>query len=63
MRIEITARTVYGQTKFYPSNHQARMLAEIAGTATLTERALMLAREMGCEIVLNGDKTLAQFAA
>ena len=63
MRIEITAKTVYGQTKFYPSNQAARLLAEIAGTATLTERALMLARGMGCEIILNGDKTLAQFAA
>lgn len=61
IRIEIAAKSIYGQTKFYPANYAAEKLAQIAGTKTLTATALLNAAAMGCEVVLNGDKTLAQF--
>jgi hypothetical protein len=60
MNIQVTAKSVYGETKFYPANLTAAKLAAIAGTKTLTISALMLASEMGCQIVVDGDKSLAQ---
>ncbi len=37
----------YGRPVVHPVNQQARWLAEIAGTKTLTPHALNLARRMG----------------
>ena len=34
-----------------------------ARTVTLTAHTLQAARDMGCEIVLDGDATLLQFAS
>lgn len=48
--ILVTLRDVYGETKAYPANEQARLLAEIAGTKTLTHRTLALAERMGATI-------------
>lgn len=58
MRIEVTARAAFGVTRFYPANKAAELLAEIAGTATLTRRTLVLAGMMGAEVVLDGNRTL-----
>jgi|CXWL01.1.fsa_nt_gi hypothetical protein len=68
IRIEVIAKSVYGETKFYPANYAAEKLAAIAGTKTLTASALLNAKAMGCDVVIDGDKTLnqmicAQFAA
>ena len=43
----VQARTVYGVEKIYPINSAAQQLAEIAGTKTLSRRALDTAAEMG----------------
>lgn len=59
MEIRITARSIYGQVKFYPANHEAKCLAQIAGTTTLTFDALATAARMGMSILIDGDKTLA----
>ena len=37
----------YGRPAIHPVNQQARWLAEIAGTKTLTPHAVKLARQMG----------------
>ena len=48
--VEVTIRNVYGADKVYPANDLARSLAELAGTTTLTPRALAIARDMGMEV-------------
>ena len=62
-RIEVTTRRVYGLAKIYPANQAAKLLAEIAGTATLTERTLSLAHQMGFEIVVDADRTVIEHLA
>ena len=50
-RIEVEARGVNGNTKYYPANEAARVLASIAGTKTLSLRTLDYAAYLGHEIV------------
>lgn len=50
-RIEIEVRSVYGSLKVYPVNEQAKLLAQIAGTTTLTHATLCFAERMGFSIV------------
>jgi hypothetical protein len=49
-KIEITLKSVYGQLKAYPACRQAGLLAELAGTRTLTSQALCLAEALGFKI-------------
>ena len=49
--ILIELKTVYGKTTIYPANEAADLLAEIAGTKTLTNVTLALAERLGFEIV------------
>ena len=58
IRIEVEARQVYGETKFYPTNEAARQLALIAGTRTLTPDTLRQAKAMGCTVALDAGRTL-----
>lgn len=44
---EVSIKNVYGVDKMYPLNKQARLLAELAGTRTLTDHACKIAEEMG----------------
>jgi hypothetical protein len=48
--IAISVRNVYGEDKYYPANDQARSLASIAGTKTLTISTMRLAADMGFTI-------------
>lgn len=50
MKILIQSRNVYGVTKFYPMNCAALILAEIAGTVTLSESVLKKAEALGHEV-------------
>ena len=61
--VRVTARTIYGATKFYPSNPTAHGLAAIAKTTTLTVDVLKIAERMGLNVVIDGDKTLADMLA
>ena len=54
--IEVTARSVYGRILLDPANEQARLLARIVGTATLSTGTLHLARGMGFDIRVSGDQ-------
>lgn len=58
MTIKLTAKTIYGRAVFYPANNEARLLAQIAGTQTLTRQALELAKAMGCEIVVDAESSV-----
>ena len=56
MEILIRRKEVYGNEVFYPVCENAKLLAEIAGTTTLTERVLRNIKKMGIEIVLEQIK-------
>ncbi len=57
MEFKVTAKSVYGETKFYPANDAAQALADIAGTKTLTYQTLKIASRLGT-VVADGDATL-----
>lgn len=46
-QITVRYREVYGRPTIYPACAQSRLLAEIAGTKTLTPHALNCARKLG----------------
>ena len=65
--VEVEVVDVYGKPTFYPQNRNAEMLAQIAGTKTLTPQTLKLAMEMGMtvdarhklnpmEVITNGNR-------
>jgi hypothetical protein len=59
-KIEVTVRSVYGEDRVYPHNEQARLLAALVGTKTLTSRTLELAQALGFEIEeVLGKRTLS----
>jgi hypothetical protein len=47
MIAQIEVKEVYGNRTIYPVNEQARLLARIAGTKTLTIGTLNLAKQLG----------------
>lgn len=49
--IKIRLDRVYGKVTIYPACERSKLLAEIAGTKTLTNGVLALAERMGFEIV------------
>lgn len=50
MEILVVIKPQYGCVSYHPDNAQAKALAEIAGTKTLTPRVLKLAQGMGFEV-------------
>lgn len=50
-KIEIRVDRVYGNVTIYPVCERAKLLAEIAGTKTLTNAVLAHAERMGFQIV------------
>lgn len=56
---------VYGRVSCYPVNPAAALLAQIAGTKTLSPMVLRMARELGHELVVEHQswKVLAEFLA
>lgn len=49
-QILIELRDVYGETKAYPANDQAKLFAEMLGTKTLTHRNMCLIERLGFTI-------------
>jgi hypothetical protein len=50
MEILVTIKPQYGCVAYHPDNAEAKALAQIAGTKTLTPRVLSLAKGMGFEV-------------
>jgi len=48
--IQITIKSVYGRETIYPVNDQAKCLAAMVGTKTLTQQTIRDAMEMGFRI-------------
>ena len=51
MRIELISKSVYGVVKFYPANETAKVIAQIAGTITISPAMIALCRKLNAEIV------------
>ena len=58
MEILVTIKPQYGCVAYHPDNAQAKTLAEIAGTKTLTPRVLKLAQGLGFEVTGKFDLVL-----
>lgn len=54
-QLVVTPRTVFGRRLYYPANAQARLIAKIASTDTLTLEAINTAREMGFEVSIKHE--------
>lgn len=56
---------VYGRVACYPANPAAALLAQIAGTKTLSPMVVRLGRELGHEIIVEHQswKVLEEFLA
>lgn len=52
MELIVKIKSVYGVDKIYPVNDAAKIIAEIAGTTTLTEQAIKLAKQLGYAITV-----------
>tara|TARA_E500000305_G_C3881510_1_gene169972 strand:+ start:404 stop:595 length:192 start_codon:yes stop_codon:yes gene_type:complete len=50
--IVVTKKNVYGQDKIYPVCDHAKLLAELAGTKTLSEYSIKLIKKMGVKVAL-----------
>lgn len=50
-KIEIRVDSVYGNLVVYPVCERAKLIAELAGTKTLTHASLCLAERLGFDIV------------
>ena len=50
--ITIEIKNNYGKQVFYPANAQAKTIANIAGTKTLSETVLSNCKTLGFEIVV-----------
>ena len=47
MEALVNIKNVYGTETVYPANHTAELLARLAGTKTLTESTISLAKQLG----------------
>jgi hypothetical protein len=47
MIAQVEIKEVYGNKTIYPLNDQAKLLAQIAGTKTLTALTVKLAKDLG----------------
>ena len=50
MKIAVKVKNIYGNEVIYPACPQSALLAELAGTKTLTTQAIALIKKMGYEI-------------
>jgi hypothetical protein len=51
MILEVEVKIAYGEERIYPVNKAARIFAAIAGTTTLTDSTLALAKKLGYKVV------------
>ena len=56
--ITVKIKQVYGNTVAYPVCDQARLLAQLAGTTTLTIQALKTIKALGFEVVQQSPELL-----
>ena len=48
--IGVTYRSAYGHRRFYPKSDDAKILCELLGSKTLTERELRICKEGGWDV-------------
>lgn len=52
MDIKVTIKNIYGVDKVFPADEKARLLAELAGTKTLTTSAIELIKKLGFKVLV-----------
>jgi len=57
--IVIKIKNVYGENKAYPVCEHAKIIAEIAGTRTMTPENLKRIERLGLEIIVEQENNLA----
>ena len=50
-KVVVEPRDVYGTRRIYPANGPAHLLAQLAGTKTLSPNDLYVIRQLGFEII------------
>ena len=58
MLAQVEIKEVYGNKTIYPMNEQARLLASIAGTKTLTPLTISKAKELGFQFEVINQATI-----
>lgn len=61
-QLVVRVRSVYGTPTIYPVNEPAQLIAEIAGTKTLTHSALSAAERLGFTITVQPEPIPASVA-
>jgi hypothetical protein len=56
MRIYVEMRRVYGNDMIYPKCPTAKLLAELACHATLTQRDLSVIKKLGYEVIRQAEE-------
>ena len=57
MTARVLLRDVYGVTRIYPNDENARQFARIAGTKTISEQVLKIMRALGFQVFFDAQKT------
>lgn len=60
--LTVEIRQVYGISKAYPACANARIIADLAGTKTLSRQALGLAQALGFRVVVTARADLSTIA-
>jgi len=56
--LHVSAKSVYGQIKYYPISHEAQVLAKMTGTKTLTRWHFEAAKQLGWAIKITDGAEL-----
>lgn len=56
--ITVQVKSNYGNTVAYPVCEQSRLLAQLAGTTTLTIQALKIIKSLGFEVIQQAPQLL-----
>ncbi len=54
--IRVQAKQVYGNQTYYPACVEAQLMADVAGTKTITENTLRILKRAGYEIIVQTEQ-------
>ncbi len=53
MKIEVMAKNIYGKIRFYPISKDAKILANISDSPSLSKRQMNICKDAGWEISIS----------
>ena len=60
MKITVTVKTVYGETRVYPACETSALLAKLTGNKTLTVEAMKVIKALGYSIDFSQGETVEE---